>query len=64
MQGGDNANEWYAINNFEGVPMIRMNLFSETEVAQNDVKSAISLYPNPANDVLIIDNASDRNNFV
>lgn len=59
MQGGENAYEWYAINNFEGVPMIRMNLFSETEVAQNDVKSEIRLYPNPANDVLIIDNASD-----
>lgn len=56
MQGGSNANEWYAINNFEGVPMIRINLFNETKAGNESILSKIHVYPNPATTSVVIDN--------
>jgi len=59
MQGGANPNQWYAITNFVGVPMIRINLFSETEVAENEIKSQLTIYPNPAVDIITLDHVAD-----
>jgi hypothetical protein len=59
MTGGDNADQWYGITNFEGVPMIRLNLYSEVNVPLTDTKSDINIYPNPASDVLILGPVSD-----
>jgi hypothetical protein len=52
MVGGSTSNQWYAITNFDGVPMIRMNLFSETGVETVNEISATNIFPNPATDML------------
>jgi len=48
MQSGVNANQWYAITNFVGVPMIKLDLYDESgNVNDNEFAKKIDLYPNP-----------------
>jgi hypothetical protein len=50
---GANANTWYAINNFVGVPMIRMMLQGDAGIEQNSAFDAkIQVYPNPATNLV------------
>lgn len=57
MTGGENADQWYGITNFVGAPMIRLNLFSEVNAPLSDNLSDFVIYPNPANDYLVIESA-------
>jgi len=59
FNSGTSAGTWTAINNYVGVPMIRATLFNETSTPQNMISSKINVYPNPASDILIIDEVSD-----
>lgn len=59
FNSGSTAGQWTAINNFVGVPMIRATLFNETQVEDKYNYQNLTVYPNPAQDYLVLDNVAD-----